>query len=86
MELLLRRQGRILVRWEIDVQEAQIHLTWSESGAGLWAPPKKTGFGTKLINATIKHELQGELAVEYGPDGIFYDFRWPHHPIASGEQ
>ena len=80
---LAKAAGRISVNWYLD-QESQVRLTWSESGVGALAPPTKTGFGTKLINATIKHELQGELGAQYGSDGIFYDFRWPHQPIISG--
>jgi two-component sensor histidine kinase len=80
---LAKAAGSISVNWYLD-QESQVRLTWSESGVGALAPPTKTGFGTKLINATIKHELQGELGAQYGSDGIFYDFRWPHQPIISG--
>ena len=76
---LAKEAGKISVNWHLD-PDSHVRLTWSESGVGASAPPTKTGFGTKLINATIKHELQGELATQYGSDGISYDFRWPHSP------
>jgi PAS domain S-box-containing protein len=76
---LTKEAGRISVKWRLD-PDSHVRLTWSESGVSALAPPIKTGFGTKLINATIKHELQGELAAQYGSDGISYDFRWPHSP------
>lgn len=75
---LSSQAGAVRVRWEIISKDASVRLTWCESGVDTTAPRTRAGFGTKLINATMKHELRGALTTGYRADGIFYDLRWPY--------
>jgi PAS domain S-box-containing protein len=71
------KQGRLSIQWKLDQQASNVHLNWSEYGLTGLSKPSRTGFGTRLINATIKHELHGNFDVAYQPDGIRYSMDWP---------
>lgn len=81
---LLDPQGRLTIRWKLDQQMANVHINWSEFGMKAIKPPSKTGFGTRLINAAIKHELHGNFDVTYEPDGVRYSMDWPLQTSARG--
>jgi two-component sensor histidine kinase len=77
-------QGRLSILWQLNQQTSNVHLNWSEYGVTDMTRPSKTGFGTRLINATIKHELHGNFDVAYEPDGIRYSMDWPLESGAKG--
>jgi PAS domain S-box-containing protein len=77
-------QGRLSIVWQLNQQTTNVHLNWSEYGVTDMTPPSKTGFGTRLINATIKHELHGNFDVTYESDGIRYSLDWPLETGARG--
>jgi PAS domain S-box-containing protein len=74
-------QGKISVGWtETNAGSGPtVHLHWHESGLTGVSPPRRAGFGSKLIEASTRHELGGDVAVDYRPDGVHYDFRFPAH-------
>jgi len=76
---LSNSQGRLAIGWDEidDGSEPTIHLRWHETGLAGVSPPQRTGFGSKLIEASTRHELGGDVAVDYRPDGVRYDFRFP---------
>lgn len=66
--------GKLAVRYELKAgPEASVHIRWQESGVGPISPPIEPGFGTTMIEASVRQELGGKLEVVYGPDGIEYD-------------
>jgi PAS domain S-box-containing protein len=73
-------EGKILVEWNIHAASPpQLHLTWRESGVPNVLPPARSGFGTKLIDMSMQHDLGGRVAVKYGADGVRYDLTFPLH-------
>jgi two-component sensor histidine kinase len=40
-------------------------------------PPRRRGFGTKVLTRTIAHELQGEVEVDFDPAGVRCVIRFP---------
>jgi two-component sensor histidine kinase len=54
-----------------------VSLDWRESGAPGLTAPITAGFGTKLIETSIRHELGGNVTRTYGPDGVAYVFEFP---------
>lgn len=70
--------GRIVIRWEIVASEARtIELEWRETGLSGLRPPKRRGFGAKLIEASARRELNGEVSVDFTPGGVRYSFKFP---------
>jgi len=52
-------------------------LEWRERGVPGLVAPAGFGFGTKLIETSIRHELGGHVTTTYGPDGVEYTFEFP---------
>lgn len=75
---LARPEGRILVAWSIEPGTPdQLRLTWQETGVSGLVRPRRSGFGTRMIEASVGHELGGTVAAAYGPEGIRYDLVFP---------
>ena len=45
-------------------------LRWTESGGPRVAPPARRGFGSRLIERSLAHDLQGRVAMEFRPEGV----------------
>jgi PAS domain S-box-containing protein len=71
-------EGNILIEWNIDAgSPPQLHLTWHETGVPNVSPPVRSGFGTKLIEMSMQHDLGGRVVAKYEADGVRYDFHFP---------
>lgn len=82
---LSRPEGRLTVHWHgVAADLSRLRLTWRETGVPGVTEPAKTGFGTRLINATIKEELRGDLQLDYGGDGICWTMDFPIVPTSRG--
>lgn len=64
--------GHIDVAWEVRDNGAgrRLDLSWTESGGPPVVPPQRRGFGSRLIERGLKHELQGEVELEFDPRGV----------------
>ena len=60
-------EGRIEIAW--SQADDTIEIMWKESGGPKIATPTRTGFGTKLIDATVKG-LNGSAEREFGENGF----------------
>ncbi|MEM6908092.1 MAG: PAS domain-containing protein [Pseudomonadota bacterium] len=54
----------------IDNQGETISITWSEEGGPPASPPKDAGFGSKLIDLTINHQLGGSITHDWQETGL----------------
>ncbi|MHA6288230.1 sensor histidine kinase [Maricaulis sp. CAU 1757] len=65
-------QGRLDVTWRVEPtdQGMRILVDWRESGGPPVAQPKRVGFGTQLIRATLAHSLHGSCDMTYHRDGL----------------
>jgi len=62
--------GRVSVRWEMRHNGGRtLLLDWKESGAPKTSAPAARGFGTTLIEQTVK-TCGGVASMRYGPDGV----------------
>jgi two-component sensor histidine kinase len=64
--------GRVRLTWSVSEAEGErrLHLEWRETGGPPVEPPKRRGFGTRLIERGLGSELQGTVRLEYRPDGL----------------
>ena len=60
--------GRLAVTWSEEGR--RLLVSWTETGGPIVAKPSRRGFGSRLIERSITHELRGELAVEYAAQGL----------------
>lgn len=63
--------GRVWVDWRQSTgPEAELRSVWREVGGPAFAPPTRRGFGARLIERNLRHDLAGTLKVRYEPDGF----------------
>jgi CheY-like chemotaxis protein len=60
--------GTVRVSWELVGSE--ITLRWQESGGPRVTPPKTKGFGTKIINSSVKNYGSSGVTFDWNPEGL----------------
>lgn len=74
----LAGDGVIRVKWntELDEGSRRLVLQWQEVGGPPVAPPKHIGFGTRLIDYSIKAE-GGSAIFDHDPEGLRVEITLP---------
>jgi PAS domain S-box-containing protein len=64
--------GSILIEWTMETTPAgqQLLLNWREKDGPPVAPPAHKGFGSRVIERGLAHELEGTIHLDYRPDGL----------------
>jgi len=64
--------GKIRIAWTMNREgsEPRLHFTWKESGGPSYEPPKRRGFGTRLIERSLAQDLNGKAVVTFAPTGL----------------
>ncbi len=64
--------GRLQVRWELigEGKTATIGIDWIESGGPPVRPPRRRGFGSRLIEGSIVGRLGGTVDMDFARDGL----------------
>ncbi|MNT41993.1 Blue-light-activated histidine kinase [compost metagenome] len=62
--------GRVDVTWgEVD-DDGLIVLDWVESGGPAVTAPTQSGFGSRLIDTSVRGTLRGTATIDYAQDGL----------------
>jgi PAS domain S-box-containing protein len=67
---LSNADGRVALRWTYDAGSRDLALAWTESGGPPTAPPTRRGFGSRLIERSLRGELKGAATMDYRPEGL----------------
>ena len=68
---LSTRRGRINITWRLqDDVEGPIELVWQERDGPEVKAPASPGFGTRLIDRVLKHDLDGKTKIDFDPAGV----------------
>ena len=71
-------EGRVMVDWAVvDQTRPALRLSWREIGGPPVAPPERRGFGSRLIERNVRHDLAGEVKLAYASDGFSAEFSVP---------
>jgi two-component sensor histidine kinase len=64
--------GTIRIAWTVTRTSAgeRLILTWQERDGPVVAPPTHTGFGSQVLERGLAHELEGEVRLDYRPEGL----------------
>jgi len=64
--------GSIIVEWKVKEKSGgkRMILTWREKGGPPVAPPSQQGFGSRVIERGLGLELEGDVHLDYPPDGL----------------
>ena len=73
-------EGQLRISWEIN-PESGAHLRWDEAdGPPILGPPESSGFGSALIQTTVRGQLGGRHTVIWRPRGLLCEFNIaPNH-------
>jgi PAS domain S-box-containing protein len=72
--------GRLLVKWE-RLSDGE-RICWMESGGPPVEPPERRGFGRVLLERLVGVTLNGSVALDFRPDGLVCEIRFPDAGIA----
>jgi two-component sensor histidine kinase len=69
---LSTREGRVDVRWSLegDAAERRLLIEWRESNGPAVHEPHRSGFGTRLLERGIVHELGGSARLLFERGGV----------------
>ena len=64
--------GEVHLTWMVDHthQPPLLLLRWEEKGGPAVKPPLRKGFGSRLIERSLAHDLNGEVRIKYAPSGL----------------
>lgn len=75
----LSTDGRVLVDWTVrNLADRRLHIVWREEGGPrLGHAPDRRGFGSRLIERNVRHDLAGEVQLSYPVEGLVAEFDIP---------
>jgi len=64
--------GSVAIDWCVEQPDGsrRITITWLERGGPPVEPPTRRGFGRRLIEESIAHELRGRVSLTFAPTGV----------------
>lgn len=72
--------GRVLLSWSLSPSghvPRTLFVTWEEVDGPEIAAPNRKGFGTRLLQDVVTHELGGQAELIYEPRGLRYNLQFP---------
>ncbi len=66
--------GEVSVRWSAGRPESEdaFRFEWTESGGPVVTKPRRQGFGSRLVERVMAQKFQGEVELDYRPEGLRY--------------
>jgi PAS domain S-box-containing protein len=71
--------GHLEIRWTVAPKDegVEVRLSWEESGGPTVRTPRKTGFGTRLIEGSVRGNLNGSVTFNYARRGLVCKIVFP---------
>jgi two-component sensor histidine kinase len=71
--------GTVQVRWSLAGANGSLRLClrWEEAGGPPVEPPRRKGFGSRLITSGVAHELSAEVRLEFPTTGVVCEIDAP---------
>ena len=73
---LTSEAGWVEIRWR-EVDESTLCITWVEKGGPPVEPPRRRGFGSRLLERGLAHELGGTVRIVHDPGGMICEIHMP---------
>ena len=70
-------EGRVELSWRLDPVTDTLAFTWRDVGGPPVTPPEQPGFGTRLIESSIRREQKGQARFDFRPDGLVFEASFP---------
>jgi PAS domain S-box-containing protein len=82
--------GRVEVRWSAGRRKGEdgfLHLRWAEvGGPPIVGPPDRRGFGTRVIESTVRGQLGGSLEQRWESRGVVVEIAVPLTRLVAGDE
>lgn len=82
--------GRVEMQWRAGRRKGEdglLHLRWAEAGGPPVAgPPERRGFGTRVIDATVRGQLGGTVERRWSPSGVVVEITVPLARVLAGDE
>ncbi len=65
--------GAVRIGWSLaDGREGRprLYVRWEEAGGPTVRPPGRTGFGARLLERVLAHDLDGDVTLEFAATGV----------------
>jgi two-component sensor histidine kinase len=69
--------GQVEVSWTVEQDGSLLNLLWSEKDGPGAKPPKRRGFGSRLIERNVRHDLSGQVETYFTDAGFRAQFSIP---------
>jgi two-component sensor histidine kinase len=73
--------GRVDVDWQVEpasaADDARFRLRWQETGGPPVSPPTRRGFGSLMIERSLRGYMRGDIQVKYEPEGLVFEIDAP---------
>ncbi len=84
---LSSREGRVCLHWSsTDLDgDPRIEVVWQEYGGPAVHEPAQRGFGSRLLERGLKHDLGGGVELAFAPDGVRCHLWMPQPNLEEGQ-
>ena len=63
--------GTLEVNWAVDGEaERRVHIKWAERNGPPVAPPKREGFGSRLLSNVLPTQADVSVEMDFAPTGL----------------
>lgn len=70
--------GRVFVDWTVsNLNDRVLDIRWQERGGPPVREPERRGFGSRLIERNVRHDLAGKAKLVYASDGFIAEISIP---------
>jgi PAS domain S-box-containing protein len=81
---LSTRSGNVEITWKLTGGiDKSVELVWQECNGPKVKAATSTGFGTKLIDHVIRHDLDGSTKINFDPAGVRWTIEFPLSGLAG---
>jgi len=79
---LCDQRGQVTIDWARDAK-GDLIIDWRERDGPPVRPPTRRGFGSTIIEHSIPHDLNGEVSLDYRPEGFQARIRIPGRYVTT---
>jgi two-component sensor histidine kinase len=65
--------GSIAISWRVQQAgdgQPVLALDWAEAGGPPVAPPRRKGFGSRVLDGVVRHQLGGNAMLDWATEGL----------------
>lgn len=75
--------GVVSIDWRVESHSQRFELRWRESGGPAVQPPARRGFGSRLVERGLAHDIAGEASLSFTETGVVCAIDAPLYEIAG---